>query len=330
MELISQAVPGLALAAGLLLLYLALFLYEDEQGKIQNVLENWWVRLSDHQSSALSRQAAFLRGLSELLSSGLDRLLGDRLLSLRAFGVSWCYSMASFSLFLALMLDISLTAELAGWQTSWICAGSVAAWILLGTLPALIQRRLYLIIWCGLLIPVALFLWFLFNSELMLIAYFERNRVPYLLALFQPELMLPALAISFVCHAGFLLLLRWLLRRCAEMGRFSSIVAIILSSSAVAFLLVGAPARYGGLAGGLLAAFNLFDVLVSLLFVLLALVVLAHRLMWPVLNRPIYAFANAGAVRRRSIFGTLGLMLLGASGTPGSEWLKKIVGALLG
>jgi hypothetical protein len=114
------------------------------------------------------------------------------------------------------------------------------------------------------------------------------------------------------------------------MDRFSSIAAVILGGCAVAFLLVWAPARYGELAGGLLAAFNLFDVLVSLLFVLLALVALAHRLMWPLLNRPIYAFTNAGAVRRRKIFGTLGLMLLGSSGMPGSNWLKKIVGALLG
>jgi hypothetical protein len=113
------------------------------------------------------------------------------------------------------------------------------------------------------------------------------------------------------------------------MDRFVSIAGVILSGWAAAFLLVWAPARYGGLTGGLLAAFNLFDVLVALLFVLLALVALSHRLLWPFVNRPIYAFANAGVVRRRKIFGTLGLTLLGVSGMPGPDWLREMVGVLL-
>ncbi len=52
---------ALALAGGLLCLYSSVFLYEDEEGRIQSKLEEWWARLDDARNVAVSRNAACLR-----------------------------------------------------------------------------------------------------------------------------------------------------------------------------------------------------------------------------------------------------------------------------
>lgn len=88
----------LAGVAGALSLYAALFLYEDEQGKIQNKLEEWWVGLSDMQSEALSRHTGFMREVARLTTQGFDRLLGPRLLSPSVLMPSSFYSSASLLL----------------------------------------------------------------------------------------------------------------------------------------------------------------------------------------------------------------------------------------
>ncbi len=44
--------------------YGALLLYEDAQGRIQNRLEDWWIRLADTQQAALSRATRFMQGIA--------------------------------------------------------------------------------------------------------------------------------------------------------------------------------------------------------------------------------------------------------------------------
>ena len=59
----------LAGIAGALLLYVAFFLYEDEEARIQNRLEQIWQRIDALQSSAMSREAAFLQGVTRTTSA---------------------------------------------------------------------------------------------------------------------------------------------------------------------------------------------------------------------------------------------------------------------
>lgn len=86
----------LAGIAGATAIYAALFLYEDEQGKIENRLEEWWIRLDDQRNAAVSRNTAFMRGIARLATAGFDRLFGRRLVSVHAFGVSSALSMLTF------------------------------------------------------------------------------------------------------------------------------------------------------------------------------------------------------------------------------------------
>jgi hypothetical protein len=72
-------------AAGGLILYVALFLREPEEGRLQNLLEEWWVKLDDVAQGTVSRHTRFMNQLSSTLDSALIRLLGPSLWSVRAF-----------------------------------------------------------------------------------------------------------------------------------------------------------------------------------------------------------------------------------------------------
>src|SRR5271165_1487057 len=98
----------LAGIAGTLLLYVAFFLYEDEEARIQNRLEQIWRRIDALQSSAMSREGAFLQGVTRTTSAILDRLLGHKLLSAQSIAVSMAFSLASFCVW-----DASVIIELS-------------------------------------------------------------------------------------------------------------------------------------------------------------------------------------------------------------------------
>ena len=86
-------------SAGALLIGLALFLYEAEEGKIENALERWWVRIRDLHTRTVTREAAFVRVVTEITLKVFSLIFGQSLFGLRAVVASICYSTAG--LFLA-------------------------------------------------------------------------------------------------------------------------------------------------------------------------------------------------------------------------------------
>lgn len=140
--------------AGLLLLYVAAFLTESEEHTLQNSLETWWIRLDDQRARNVSRQTVFLRSIAGLASRGMDTVLGDRLLSLRAIAVSTCWSIASLFVYLFLKQVIVLFANpgwvpdvlwpersMPDWQVFAVYPGMAAAFLACAALPLRIRRR---------------------------------------------------------------------------------------------------------------------------------------------------------------------------------------------
>src|ERR1700686_3912944 len=70
-------------------------LYETEEGAIQNRIETLWIKLSDAQSVALSKQARFTQAVAILTSQIFDKVFGVKLDSLQSVTVSTCFSMVS-------------------------------------------------------------------------------------------------------------------------------------------------------------------------------------------------------------------------------------------
>lgn len=96
-EASAIAIQILGILAGSLCLYIAFFLYEDEESRVQNALENLWIRVNDRSD----RASAFMRHLvaeaAGLSSRAFDAVFGPTLFSIRAVGVSFSYALASMS-----------------------------------------------------------------------------------------------------------------------------------------------------------------------------------------------------------------------------------------
>jgi hypothetical protein len=79
--------------------------------------------------------------------------------------------------------------------------------------------------------------------------------------------------------------------------------------------------------GATLAASNLLDGLVASAFFILFCALLLHRLIWPVIQRPVYALATRDVVRRRRAIRTVGIAFvgLGALGDGVLKFIEKVV-----
>jgi len=175
----------LAISGGLISLYAAIFLYENEQGKIQSVLEDLWLRIEDRRQAFLSRHAAFMSEVARFTESGFDRLFGHKLLSLQSAAVSACYSLASVCLVLSYIVstyDNRIRAVRKSLPPDTILANTLFSeeygdylppslvmmmlWLIaLGTIPLLIRKRNTFKLWFAaavisvLCVASALYLW---------------------------------------------------------------------------------------------------------------------------------------------------------------------------
>src|SRR5258708_3939872 len=74
----------------------AFFLYEDEEGRLQNLLQELWVKIDDLSRSAIAKHMAFLKQTVILLNSVLDSLFGTDLISVRSIAATLAYCAGSF------------------------------------------------------------------------------------------------------------------------------------------------------------------------------------------------------------------------------------------
>ncbi len=68
LHLLGVLLPFISGCAGILLIYASLS-YETEDGKIQSLLEEWWIRIDDLRQKVISFHVAFMRVLASLIST---------------------------------------------------------------------------------------------------------------------------------------------------------------------------------------------------------------------------------------------------------------------
>ena len=102
-------------------------------------------------------------------------------------------------------------------------------------------------------------------------------------------------AVGFVCDVVFINVTRQVLRKASETSTSFAVVVLVLSNAVLATLLVGPyfvdrfnliPANQIHLEWSpLVALTNMFGAALALLFALLAVLLLIHRAIWPLLTR---------------------------------------------
>ncbi|MGA7637346.1 MAG: hypothetical protein WCB00_10485, partial [Candidatus Acidiferrales bacterium] len=140
-----------------------------------------------------------------------------------------------------------------------------------------------------------------------------------------------AILSGFIGDVVFIACTRRILRWAGQMQSSLKVLVAVVSSFLLAVFLVSPPilaatifargghadkAELGDLAVGfssIAALANFFDAILAFLFVFLALMLLIHRLLWPLLNRSLFRLTDIGTKGRRAILSTIGFALLGTS-----------------
>lgn len=335
-----------SVAGGILLIASSGLLYETEEGVIQNKIEIIWVKLSDAESVAVTRQAKFARAVATLTAKVLDRLFGDKLLSFQSISVSACLSLVSLGI-VCLPGTSLLPEDIQSFYVPTILLLLVAA-----LLPAIFKSRL----------PKGL--WLASVAALILLTFVGMHESGWfagplirLGAIVDPAYEVSFLIFTIVCDWLFVICTRWLLRKGAAFHSAATILGVMLGNLALAAILVCLP--FGAALGrpgitslwqsservGIveyyamwsaprdlflmtLAGSNVFDAAVASAFFALFLVMFLHSLVWPVLQRPAYALASRDLIKRRRLFFLLGASLLSSGVLPGTLMARRLGGAL--
>jgi hypothetical protein len=300
---------------GGLFIYSSLFLYETEEGRFENVLERWWRRVRVLRTHAVSLETAFLKVVAEITSRGFSLLFGDRLFGPKAIAASFYYSVAALSLVVLINILIvhpsrgALFAVGYGSLTKGIFfeGGTFVFFVFLGSLGPFIHRQSAKLTWLAFVIMAIASVPIFYFGVLKPDEPLGESTIRFVLqmSLIRQAFVLP-LAMAF--NSLFIVFTRTTLLRAAESNSFLKIVGYSVASALLAFACYYVPNRCGAYAvergidaadgkvfliiGISLSTFgtaNLFDGLVSSAWLLVVAVMVLQRLIWPIIERPIYA-----------------------------------------
>jgi hypothetical protein len=318
-HLLHLVVRPVAFLLGAFFVLTAILLYPNEEGEIQSKFEDVWVRVDDFQNLALTRHAAFMTGLARLETKFLDRVFGYKLISVRAVGASLCCTLTAALAFCVYFFE-------ADAKTNVILFGFPLLCIVGATYGRRLPTFVRVALWVAAFIPVTVFLLGYKGG----IYVPERGTVELFIGIF--------VVAGFAGDVIFIAVTRRLFRWAGEMSSSSRVLVAVVLSSLMALVLVGPLIgllfSYDDttpdsliLAGGASSA-NIFDAVLALLFVLLALMLLIHRILWPLLLRTLFRVQAIGTAGRRAILMAIGLSLMGVSGWKVPELLKEILKTL--
>ncbi len=330
------------------------FLYEEKDRKldaldvkVRDVLSEWWIKIDDAKKYNLSRHTMFMRVVAGLAASVFDRLFGRNLFSFQSIAVSACYGLASISLCTNFFLAIGFNTYSYKPNISKLIAFTVLFFVL-GTFPMFSQKRWWRILWYLLLLimplimSVAISVTGRIGARILTGNVGPGGSVAIRYAQLIYSILFSGLVINFACNAGFIVIPRKALRWSSGLDSFLKITGIILLNILLAVALISGPILIGmifvepGLGPitilSLIVAYsNTINFLAALIFIILAVIMLVHRVFYPVLARPIYFLQRAGLIRRKNLAFTIGIALLGfASGIEVPSLLKDILNDLAG
>ena len=279
---------------GLLLLYAGFFLTETEEGKLQNRLEELWIRVDDFHSKALNRQAAVLQQVSRLSADGMTKIFGQKIFSLKSVASCLCFAIASLYLFMGFFVQDS--PLFPSWPT--LTVGVMFG--LLGFSQKLRYVGGALLVLGGIL-------------SILRIGIARSYQISVGDAIYG----ILGYTVGVLAVTGSVALTRWSLGVASKTSNPATMVAVILANIVLAAILVG-PVLVGEFGAKIFRLWpsltktvrwphmnfvfgasgtTLFAAVLALMVVLVLLSALVHRILWPTMSRIIYAAHRHGLVK---------------------------------
>lgn len=330
---------------GLFCVLTAIVLYPDEEGKIQSKFEDFWIRVDDFKSLALSRHAAFMTQVAKFETGLLDRSFGDKLISSRSIGVSFCLSIWSlFTIEILENFESILHAREFARYTLFLTyiefTGLLVCALGVGVACIFLQRRT----WSRRAVVAASFLFA--ACWMVAMHYFYYAGVDQIIKAI--HLVLTVLG-GFACDVAFIALTRRMIQWAGEMTSTLKVMTLVVLTMLMGVALVAplfivrldeiGPIGLNETDRPLMPRIagpdllldisrtNLVGTALSLGFILLSALFVIHRLFWPLLTRTLFRMQDIGTKGRRAILTAIGVAIMGSSvfGEKVPELLKDLI-----
>jgi hypothetical protein len=277
------------------MIYAALFLREEEEGQLENRLEQWWQKIRLLHTQATSRETAFLKVVAQITAAGFAKVFGERLLGPKAIAASVSYSMTAVMGALAVGQYEVRFEPMANAFFWWLIGLSGLFFIVLGSLGPFVKTVARKTVWLVCVLTAAI-TW----APLADYAFARHSHGPFLLAPNTYMEVVCMLPLAVGCDFVFIALTRAMLSWAARSNSLVKIAGLAICNSGLAVILVFLPVRVALFYYSdssvwmsstllLIACSNVLELLVSSVAILVAFAMLLHRFLWPLMERPIYA-----------------------------------------
>ena len=305
--------------AGILLLWCALFLYENEAGQIENTLDAWWKESAVRAEQSASVLAAFVATVAAATERFLRALFGPALLSVQSLIVSACATIGS--------LNAALFYRTGEAPSRVFMVG--AALVVIALASDYCGRRLWPAVVFTLMTVGTLayqWVWWTYAPRAPMSSVLNM----FTFGTFPVRIIGPVTVVlmaSVGCNMLIIALARWLVRQAESHMSLWRILELLVVSTGVPLAFVWLPVWGPSIAFGDIRVipneWTLIDAVytgyasvpatsVFVVFLALALSMLLHRLFWGAVRRPLYAIgAKFHLFRQTRLMGLSGLTVLG-------------------
>jgi hypothetical protein len=114
--------------AAFAILYVAWFVYEDEEKELQSRIEGWWLNFDDVRVSMISRQAAFVSVVARKATEVLDGVFGPRLFAKDSVEAATCFSVAGYVVIIFLSKYLEGRSDAVTWAFALAAIGLFYLW----------------------------------------------------------------------------------------------------------------------------------------------------------------------------------------------------------
>lgn len=337
-----------AALAGVFIFALTYLMRETSEGKWVNRIDEFWIRVDDRRIAAGGLWLSLFNNIAAKLTKIFDRIVGEKLVSLRLIGISGTLSFASLFFFYALFLGVCsyflivyhdlIKQKIPTITNLEISTGFLIAFFLvfvlltfifgiLSLLPMIFKSRFWVFLSC---LPTGIIFVFFFHS--ILIGTVTMSS----LAVFLPVIM--SLSADVLLTVIIRKSLKWITERVSS-ARVISAITIQLLLVLITFLF---PAlliirqiphiRVNNLSIGslILTLFNLPTAAASMAFIVSLGFLVVYRYTWPVIERLVYPMTRPEVLKKRQLVRVISgaLALYGLHGIPNAGWLIEIIKSL--
>ena len=320
---------------GCVCLYLAFFLYEDEEGEWQNRLDQFWIGVHDRARFTANTSVAFFNKIADVFRNVLNRTFGPKLFSVRSIVASINLSLLGCSLVKSYALYLWMAPD-PDKDYSLIMPYLLVILTAVLSLSMLTQIQRYWIRCLSLVFTVAgiASLGYTMPGFLYRVNKFKLAEPVHPLYSQAVPLALLSIAFSLISDVISVAVVRNSLAETSRaptfrdfgitIGKVCGLVALVEGVPIVALLLLWNANdthvdldvfRSVGIEGAILVIviLNATTILYCLAPLIVFIIVIGHKLLWPSLSRVLYPLSRYKVVTNRKVTIPVGTLCLSAA-----------------